>query len=255
MTSMDVGSLFRPIIEDIITLVDGQLTKVREKGQSVNGIILVGGFGQSECLLKCLRGKFSQPGRKIEVMQPVNAWTAVVRGAVLRGLEGTELVLNRKARRNYGTVCTVPFISGVHSKAHKYWDNHDQAWVVDYCMTWYIKKGETVSSTDPVLFSFYITSSDPSSMHTSEHELILCDADRAPLTYDSRPRSATRLACKMIVNLQLVPTYLWTGRRNSNGTSYKRLDFEKGMQVESAGLRFEFRVGGVVYGKVMARFD
>ncbi len=36
-------------------------------------------------------------GGSIEVMQPVYAWTAVVRGAVLRGLEGN-MVISRKAR-------------------------------------------------------------------------------------------------------------------------------------------------------------
>lgn len=111
MDSADVGGLFRPIIVDIIKLVESQISKLQQSGHKVNGLILVGGFGQSECLLKCLQSRFggaaaassatspfddglphAVTARRIEVLQPVNAWTAVVRGAVLRGLEGAELV-------------------------------------------------------------------------------------------------------------------------------------------------------------------
>jgi hypothetical protein len=94
----DVADMFRPIITDIITLVEGQMEKVRNKGKVVAGVVLVGGFGQSGCLYKALKLKYTgqleerRADAKFEVLQPPNAWTAVVRGAVLRGVEGVEMV-------------------------------------------------------------------------------------------------------------------------------------------------------------------
>ena len=94
----ELAKMFKPIITVIIQLVDGQISKVRNKGKIVAGVVLVGGFGQSGCLYKAMKLKYTGQlkGRGaengFEVLQPPNAWTAVVRGAVLRGVEGVEMV-------------------------------------------------------------------------------------------------------------------------------------------------------------------
>ena len=94
----EVADMFKPIINDISGLVQGQIDKVRSKGKVVAGVVLVGGFGQSICLYKLLKMMATKDARDraarvpYEVMQPAHAWTAVVRGAVLRGLQGVEMV-------------------------------------------------------------------------------------------------------------------------------------------------------------------
>lgn len=251
METSEVWSLFKPIIKDIVKLVDDQISAVQAKGQSVNGLILVGGFGQSECLLKCLRARFSKPKHMLEVMQPVNAWTAVVRGAVLRGLEGAELVLNRKSRRHYGVTCDPKFDPLVHPASCRYWDQYTEIHRARDQMRWYIKKGDTVSSTEPVTFPFGSSHAARRNGTTMTHELIVCDEDVAPTAYDA----STRVVCKMLVNLESVPRHLWSQRRTSTGLQYNRLHFDLGMQIESGALRFDFRVDGVVYEKVTATFD
>lgn len=92
LTFEDLKTMFRPIINDICDLVEGQIDKVQKKGKKVAGVVLVGGFGQSGCLYKALKLKGQRADPPFEVMQPLNAWTAVVRGAVLRGVEGVEMV-------------------------------------------------------------------------------------------------------------------------------------------------------------------
>lgn len=98
LSFQEVADMFCPIINDIIDLVEGQIDKIRSKGRLVAGVVLVGGFGQSGCLYKALKLKYTGQlgGRRInaqfEVLQPPNAWTAVVRGAVLRRVEGAEMV-------------------------------------------------------------------------------------------------------------------------------------------------------------------
>lgn len=162
ISSADVRSIFMPVIEQIIKLVEGQMQKLEAQGKSVNGIVLVGGFGQSNCLFKCLQARFA--GRKrssstragslprFEIMQPINAWTAVVRGAVMRGLEGAGQVLSRKSRRAYGVTAARPWNSAVHSKIDKFWHANEQVWKASNQMNWFIRKGDTCMANKPVLF-------------------------------------------------------------------------------------------------------
>ncbi|CRK20659.1 hypothetical protein BN1723_002627 [Verticillium longisporum] len=108
MTAEQVKDIFEPVVKEVCDLVQGQVRDLRSKGGIVSGIILVGGFGQSDYLYRRLKTHFASAAPppyterpthatatalteagSIEVMQPVYAWTAVVRGAVLRGLEVT----------------------------------------------------------------------------------------------------------------------------------------------------------------------
>ncbi|KAK5673945.1 hypothetical protein LTR17_027829, partial [Elasticomyces elasticus] len=143
--------------------------------------------------------------------------------------------------------------AGRHPNSCKQWDNIEERWVAANRMEWFIKKGQTVSSTEPVLFDFYV-SFDAGHSRTLTEELIICDADVAPRGFDSKAGAVTRVACKMVVNVNSVPRHLFEEQRNSQGRSYQCLSFQLGMQVESGGLRFDFRVDDVVYGKVAVTF-
>lgn len=86
-------------------------------------------------------------------MQPTNAWSAVVRGAVLRGLEGG-IVRSRMARRNYG----IPFSDNYDPKLHLeservYSQFNGRPQVLD-CVSWYIRKGDVVSENQPISCGF-----------------------------------------------------------------------------------------------------
>lgn len=258
MPANAVASIFAPIITDIIRLVEGQISKLQRKGKLVAGVVLVGGFGQSRCLYQSLRYHFFErsapPSAGFEIMQPANAWTAVVRGAVLRGLEGAELVVSRKSRRHYGIVTRAEFVDGVHPVSCKAWDDLNEKWMADNRMTWYIKKGWTVSSTKSVLKTWY-SRFTPGHSRTVTYDLIVCDEDRAPDGYESYAGSPTKSLCKLTVNLNSVPAALWKERRTTDGRPYKGLSFQIGMQITSGGLNFDMRVDDVVYGAVTATFD
>lgn len=114
--------------------------------------MLVGGFGQSNYLYNRLKRHFGkstlpQPYQvprsgvitfpSIEVMQPLYAWTAVVRGAVIRGLEGS-MVVNRKARCHYGTSYATIWEEGKHPVADRYWSPLWERWMVSDRMQWRI---------------------------------------------------------------------------------------------------------------------
>lgn len=119
---------------------------------------MVGGFGQSPCLRNYLQAEIPP---EIEVIQVVNGWTAVVRGALTKALADTAPSLPkisieaRVARKHYGIICTVQFDPEVHDENKseylsfrfdtvplimpRYWDYFDGEYVIDV-MHWSINK-------------------------------------------------------------------------------------------------------------------
>lgn len=165
MTAAQVKDIFEPVVKEVCDLVKGQVEGLRAKSGIVSGIILVGGFGQSDYLYRRLKSYFTSAAPppyserpthalgganadgaggtgeagSIEVMQPVYAWTAVVRGAVLRGLEGN-MVISRKARMHYGTSYATVFDEDKHSVSERYWSPLWERWMVSDRMQWHIAK-------------------------------------------------------------------------------------------------------------------
>jgi len=145
-------------------LVDGQITAVTAKGKQVTvsfhhflrwpsfllntdmliqqSILLVGGFGSSEYLFTRLKEKYTPLLATAEnpdvVLQPVDAWTAVVRGAVIRGME--TIVQTRRSRHHYGVKYWEYFDETRHDEAHKYWDTTREKWLAENQIKWYISK-------------------------------------------------------------------------------------------------------------------
>jgi hypothetical protein len=59
MTAPQVKEIFEPVVKEVCDLVQGQVDGIRQKGGIVSGIVLVGGFGQSNYLYKRLKGHFN----------------------------------------------------------------------------------------------------------------------------------------------------------------------------------------------------
>ena len=59
MTAEQVKTIFEPVIKQVIELVEGQVDAIKEKDGRVSGIILVGGFGQSNYLYTRLKQHFN----------------------------------------------------------------------------------------------------------------------------------------------------------------------------------------------------
>lgn len=103
-------------------------------------ILLVGGFGCSPYLFERLQAeKFGMAGKAIEIIQPVNARTAIARGALLRGLDGSN-VANKRARRFYGVPANTALASHPKWESRRYWDAVEGKYKVPDHLTWYIKK-------------------------------------------------------------------------------------------------------------------
>ena len=114
----DMHAIFEPIMLKIIALVQGQIDDSR---RNVRAVLLVGGFGQSNYLKKRIEAAVDG----VEVLQPPNAWTAVVRGAVMMGLANSNAawatvgVISRAARKHYGVKLMVEYDSSKHLESRR----------------------------------------------------------------------------------------------------------------------------------------
>ncbi|KAF2190811.1 Hsp70 family protein-like protein [Zopfia rhizophila CBS 207.26] len=265
MSAEQVKEIFDPVVQEVIDLVDGQVQSIRQKGGLVCGIVLVGGFGQSNYLYSRMKAHFNNAPpppyterpthavamnapQTIEVMHPMYAWTAVVRGAVLRGLEGS-MVMSRRSRWHYGTSYATVFDEAKHPISDRYWSPLWERWMVSDRMQWHIAKGAQVSEAQPISFH-YTRNFRPGQSLIVEDDLIACDADTAPESY----RKGLINVCTLTTDLNTVPKSLFTRLTTTKGVEFDNLDFTLDMKIESAGLVFELRVDGVRYGAVSAKF-
>ncbi|KAJ5544066.1 actin-like ATPase domain-containing protein [Penicillium frequentans] len=131
----EIKEIFEPIILKVEELVRAQLESIAHLGLNSKAIVLVGGFGSSGYLFKRLK----DCNYSIAILQPPNAWAAVVSGAVLHGLEGNR-VEARFSRSWYGVSSRTKFDKNHHAQRRKHWYQLEEDWFVDDHMTWYIQK-------------------------------------------------------------------------------------------------------------------
>ncbi|MCJ1265191.1 hypothetical protein MMC22_005066 [Lobaria immixta] len=146
LTKQDMQSLFQPVVIDILGLVSQQVKYAKAKKEAmINRIILVGGFGDSPYLNKALV-KFCKDKGGIRLMCPEHCQAAVVRGAALRGLEGTAPTI-KQCRYHYGFSWAIKFRPGIDKEENAYIDDFGGKKYVRGIMNWVIKKGEEVTNS------------------------------------------------------------------------------------------------------------
>lgn len=60
-------------------------------------------------------------------------------------------MLSRISRRHYGVVASEPFDPQEHPWSARYWDRYSERWEAENRMTWYVYKGQTCDSDEPIL--------------------------------------------------------------------------------------------------------
>ncbi|KAJ5548339.1 hypothetical protein N7513_005573 [Penicillium frequentans] len=239
-----VKEIFDHVVTQIEALISAQETSMKRAGFSAKAIVLVGGLGASEYVYKRLKSRFEGT----EVIQPLNAWSAVVRGAVYRGLEGNQ-VDNRKARSHYGVCKQSTFNPAIHQGKSPQWDKLEEKWFVHNQMQWYITKGGLMSEDSPISFTFYECVMKGDSL-VFTIRLRSCLKEAAPEEYSSD----TPTLCELTADLSQVPRALFRSYVNSKGVRYYKVNFNLVLTPKSASLLFELRFNGMNYGTVQARY-
>ncbi|KKP05800.1 hypothetical protein THAR02_02084 [Trichoderma harzianum] len=185
LTQDDYKMLFDPVINMIIRLVEEQVNQIEwNKERPIETIVLVGGFGSSPYLKEQLTEWCQDRG--IRLTTPITgAWSAVVCGAVLRGLEGS-IVRQKKCRRHYGYVSSLEYDPSAHAgfDAQKRYVWTEQITNVEYLtgfMQWEVYKGELIDYETEINSSFSSNFVD-NVPTTQKYTLYSCNLDDAPET-------------------------------------------------------------------------
>lgn len=159
LKASDLQTIFEPVVLEVIRLVKEQITS---SNVPIRAVLLVGGFGASNYLKERLRNAVD---KKIQIMQPPNAWQAVVQGAVMKGLANSApedltmvKIKNRKARKHYGTEWRTRYDEKAHShlKHKRQWCGLDGCYKI-HAMEWFIQRNDQVSENEPFYTSFVWT--------------------------------------------------------------------------------------------------
>ncbi|EHA52891.1 hypothetical protein MGG_05163 [Pyricularia oryzae 70-15] len=217
LSADDMKNLFDPVIDNICGLLGDQITKAQEDvKEDVEGkrmkVILVGGFASSPYL--CERLEAFLEDRNATLATPMkDAWSAIARGAVIRGLEG-EIVKQRKCRRHYGVSFSHPYECSHHngfntSLRRTYMSLFTGKEYLTGFLTWKVDKGSVVTEQTEIQHRF--TSSWTGDDHNSYRlDLYSCGADSPPetiectdaekvgsITYDLEDLDTSQLQCKI----------------------------------------------------------
>jgi len=227
VTRAEVHDIFEPIVTQVIDLISSQVISVLKSSHGpISAILLVGGFGSSEYLYHRVSAWSSS---KIPIIQPRNAWTAVVRGAIIRGLQGdVAAVQSRLSRRYYGVVHDSSFDPSKHREDEKKWHDLRCEWVVRNRMQWYIRRGDVTMEAKKISFPFYrtIKAEDvKNGKHQLRTELWVCDEEKAP---DRRDASVRKLA---VMTSEPVDVGRFSKHLNEKGKEFYRVDYSLDMTV------------------------
>jgi hypothetical protein len=186
-SSDDLFAIFEPVFKEIDRLVSEQINKVRikrledshPKGAKIKAIFLVGGFGSS----LFLRDAIAKAHPDIQVIQPDNAWSAIVQGAVLSKLPQQATVVSRVAESHYG-VSAGDHYDALRDAGHDEWKYRDEWEEIDRIsrMTWYISKGDDLERQRSIGFPFItqLAKNPTPKQLTVSYELLMCKPDIAP---------------------------------------------------------------------------
>ncbi|KIW07496.1 uncharacterized protein PV09_01461 [Verruconis gallopava] len=117
ISQKQMKAFFDDCVDGVLSLVRDQVLQAELEGKRVTNIVMVGGFAESEYLQKEM--KRSMGYRDITLHRPQESWTAVVRGAVITGVEHMgELKPLQSCPKNYG-ICLNEDFSGIHDN----WDD------------------------------------------------------------------------------------------------------------------------------------
>jgi len=188
LTHDDMKSCFDPVVESILDLTNDQVNAVKRKGKpAIETVILIGGLGSSPYIREKIQKWCTE--KDIRLTTPWGGgWSAVVCGAVLRGLEGS-LVDKKSCRRYYGhSMCKKynPLTDWNYNANTRYrWNDPftGEEMLTGY-MFWEISKGDVIDSTTEIHADFVIYFTEGGSM-TLDHALYACSLNSAPETIEN----------------------------------------------------------------------
>ncbi|KAI5794259.1 hypothetical protein DFH27DRAFT_565692 [Peziza echinospora] len=254
LTVDELVEVFRPSFDEITTLVQEQIgTAEKSSGRAVTGVLLVGGYGSSEYLLRHLRANIrsSNDSGAVTILQPADAWTAVVRGAVADGValhessikagpggRGSSIVESRIARFSYGIAACEPFIEGIHPVNKLYYSYRFGEFMCRDRMTWFVEKGQQISEKKDIRVSLETSAAVGAGRSEFKATQMIFYSDAATPPTDREDKSVRSLLRYEADAYDMPTTYFTRSKAPAGGEDFWTIPMDMVMHYDSAGLVF-----------------
>ncbi|KAL6788339.1 hypothetical protein J3E68DRAFT_444939 [Trichoderma sp. SZMC 28012] len=249
----DVQNIFKPIVGEIVALVTGQAKMAKEKyKKEPKFLVLVGGFGRQPFLYTRLDDQLNRKQNqteRTEVLQGSGAepWTAVCRGAVVRGLELSEdttesTVSSRIARMSYGMRCYyTPWNAHEHDIRDRHWSKVYQRYIATNQTSWFLRIDTTIPVDKPVVKGFFREFRKP--FKTIKTVFIYSTVSTPPARCDETVKRLCDIRWSSVPDFDSLPT--WT---NPVGRVFRRMSYD--VKMTSNGVTLDFEI--IYNNQVMA---
>ncbi|KAJ4861040.1 hypothetical protein T069G_06028 [Trichoderma breve] len=249
----DVQGIFTPIVAEIETLITIQASTVKIKyKKEPKFLVLVGGFGRQLFLytrLQDLLNRKKGQKEKTEILQGLGAepWTAVCRGAVIKGLEQSEdttaaTVSSRIARMSYGMIYdAILWEANKHDPRDKQWSNVHRQNLAKGQTSWFLRIDDIISVDEPVVKQFCHDLTEPTESLTIR--FIYSTATTPSKRCDETVKQLCELYCSSVPDFYTLPTWI-----NRIGKVIRRVSFD--VKMISNGVTLDFEI--IYNGQVMA---
>lgn len=242
LSSSTIAEIFDHVVSKILDLVDSQIETLEKKtGSGPNFVILVGGFGKSRYLWERLS---SWLGDDCPVMQPSEPgpWTAICRGAVIRGTQDAEIkITSRISRSNYGHIYDTRFQQGVHDERDQMVDPITLETIAYAQIRWFVTKGENTTETSPrkQLYYRYYAIHDPHEYPRISEHLVSCDTVKPPTRIEPEVKNLCTIDFCSPIPFDDLPF-----STNSHGQRYRYFCYSCLTSVDGASLKVVVEVNG-----------
>ncbi|POR38244.1 Uncharacterized protein TPAR_01548 [Tolypocladium paradoxum] len=251
-TRHELSDIYKPVVAEVAALVCSQIRKVIEAHEKPpKYLILVGGFGKSTVLYDSLRTAIDEVSEKTEILQArgEKPWTAVCRGAVMKGVAKCEpnpclVVEGRVARASFGTTFNVlPWEVDEHDIRDKAWCPVQREFLAVDQTKWFIRIGETLWDEEPICHAFWQDLEKPTD--SIETELVYSTAHDPPDRCDASVKRLCMIRWSKVPAFDSLPTW-----ENKKQKVFRHICYEVKMVTDGASLDFQiFYEGNMVASK------
>ncbi|KAI4955558.1 hypothetical protein J4E91_001419 [Alternaria rosae] len=143
----EMESFFDASIEQIVILIKDHIKRIREQRRNrPKNLFLVGGYGESEYLQAQIQEMLLHERLIMQYWRPQKSWTAVVRGAVVCGIEKNftkSLKRTDSCRNSYAICLDESYTSTYHGNQEEIIE-HGGGTFAKGQLTWLLNKGDLV---------------------------------------------------------------------------------------------------------------
>ncbi|KAK8071086.1 hypothetical protein PG997_011289 [Apiospora hydei] len=245
----DLHEIFDPLVEDVIRLIDEQVQSSRKKHpfHPIKAIFLVGGFGSNSYLKTRIEKHF----RDVQVIQPANAASAIMNGAVMYRLANGPKIVSRQATCHYG-VKAWDSLTTLEDASKPAWLNPHTGETRVEQMEWHITIGQELNE-EKIKLNFFRTFDHPYSPEQLEVEdHLYFSKAKSPPRYPDCPE--VMKCCRLKTSLYPARHLMRKTQVGANNRPYWKITYDL-VVTAKANLHFSLEINGKEYSSVEASYE